>query len=747
MSPSRRGDSGGSRTAEQRERDRRERERRRAQRAGGGPGGTGAFDIYSEAPDPTVSRPPDLDWPLDTGTAERPAAAIEWAGPRGPAPEPARRHVVFDPDTGSQVFVSDEPPVAPEAIGDDASLAPPGTVEQRAELSGRREAGAHDAGAVEDQPGAHDQYAGHEQPTAHDERSAGDGYPAHPGAADHPGYEPHPGYEAPPGYEAHSGYEAHPSYQAQPGHEPQLGYAAHPGAAPHPGYGDGSDRHPGYGDPAGGEASAGYPGAAARPGAARPGRRSLGGRLPSVPSLPAGLGGLGDRLSGLRGARVGSGRDARPDQEAAGGGPSTRSRRVIPAGEDEPAVRRRVIPARAGGRPAPGRPATAGAGGASRASSLRRSLDPRSAFRSTLSDPISSSRSRRLPSRPRGRVGAIVALVVVVVVLWFLFSLFQPLKGSGHGQVDVVIPAGAGTSAIGALLAKDHVISSSFFFKLRVELSGKRGKLESGRYVLKQGMSYGAALAALTGTAAQPAVTIKVTIPEGFSRIQIAALAKRAGVVGDYVAASAHSHVLKPTSYGAPASVHSLEGFLFPDTYDLLPGDPVSKLINEQLVAFKQQLATVDLTAAKHVNLTPYDVIKIASMVERETSKPSERPLIAAVIYNRLKANMTLGIDATLRYALNDYDKPLTQSQLESKSPYNTRLHRGLPPTPIGNPGLASLEAAAHPAKVSYLYYVVKPGTCGDVFSTTFAQFEHDSAVYNAARAADHGRSPTTCSG
>ena len=81
-------------------------------------------------------------------------------------------------------------------------------------------------------------------------------------------------------------------------------------------------------------------------------------------------------------------------------------------------------------------------------------------------------------------------------------------------------------------------------------------------------------------------------------------------------------------------------------------------------------------------------------------------------------------------------------------SPYNTRLHRGLPPTPIGNPGLASLEAAAHPAKVSYLYYVVKPGTCGqDAFSSTFAQFQHDSALYNNARNADNGRSPTTCSG
>jgi UPF0755 protein len=360
----------------------------------------------------------------------------------------------------------------------------------------------------------------------------------------------------------------------------------------------------------------------------------------------------------------------------------------------------------------------------------------------------SSNRSTALPRSPRGRIAAVAALVGVLFALWFLISLFQPFKGGGHGQVEVVIPQGAGTNAIGTLLAKDHVISSSFFFKLRAQLAGKRGKLQSGRYVLKLGMSYGAALAALTGTSAQPAATVKVTIPEGFTRFQIAGVAKQAGVVGDYFAASAHSHVLKPTTYGAKASVRSLEGFLFPDTYQLLPGDPVSKLINEQLVAFKTQFAKVDLKAAKHLNLSAYDVITIASMVEREAQLPRERPLVAAVIYNRLKAGMSLGIDATIRYALNDFTRALTRSQLASSSPYNTRVHRGLPPTPIGNPGLASLQAAAHPAKVSYLYYVVKPGTCGqDAFSSTYAQFQKDSQLYNNARNAANGRSPTTCSG
>src|SRR5439155_22685797 len=122
-----------------------------------------------------------------------------------------------------------------------------------------------------------------------------------------------------------------------------------------------------------------------------------------------------------------------------------------------------------------------------------------------------------------------------------------------------------------------------------------------------------------------------------------------------------------------------------------------TKLVDEQLGAFRANLARVDLKAAHRKHLTAYDVVTIASMIEREAAVPKDRPLIAAVIYNRLKDGMPLGIDATLRYALHDWDRPLRVSQLQSDSPYNTRRHAGLPPTPIGNPGLASLQAAAHP--------------------------------------------------
>ena len=133
-------------------------------------------------------------------------------------------------------------------------------------------------------------------------------------------------------------------------------------------------------------------------------------------------------------------------------------------------------------------------------------------------------------------------------------------------------------------------------------------------------------------------------------------------------------------------------------------------------------------------------------MVEREAQLNRERPLIAAVIYNRLKQGMPLGIDATIRYVENNWTRPLRQCELERDTPYNSRLHTGLPPTPIGNPGFASLKAAANPARVPYLYYVVKPGTCGQhAFSSTDLQRQRDVARYEAARQANGGKSPDTC--
>ena len=355
---------------------------------------------------------------------------------------------------------------------------------------------------------------------------------------------------------------------------------------------------------------------------------------------------------------------------------------------------------------------------------------------------------RRTSGKPRyaaRRALAIGALLLVAALLWFVVELFQPLHGGSGAPVSVTIPRGASASEIGNQLAKDGVVASGFFFNLRAIIDGDRGALKAGRFALRRDMSYSAALSALTTQTPAP-VELRVLIPEGETRRQIAVIARADGLRGDYLVASRRSALLAPVSYGAPSSVHTLEGFLFPATYLLTPAASVTTLVAEQLTAFHQRFDGIDMTYARAHGLSRYDVLIIASMVEREAQLPRERPLIAAVIYNRLRLGMTLGIDATLRYALGDYTQALTASQLADPTPYNTRLHHGLPPTPISNPGVASIEAAAHPANVPYLYYVVRPGTCGaDSFATTYSQFLADVAAYNTARARNGGRSPTTC--
>jgi UPF0755 protein len=314
--------------------------------------------------------------------------------------------------------------------------------------------------------------------------------------------------------------------------------------------------------------------------------------------------------------------------------------------------------------------------------------------------------------------------------------------------VIVVIPKDSSASTIGSILARDGVVSSGFFFDARALVEGKRGDLHSGRFLLQHDESYSAAIAALSKP--PPAIIpVKVVIPEGETRLQIAQLAAEDGLTGSYKAASVRSPLLNPTAYGAPKSTPNLEGFLFPATYDMKAGAPVGRLVSEQLVAFRERFGPEELRRAHELHVTPYQLLTVASMVEREAQLPGDRPKIAAVIYNRLRLGMPLGIDATIYYAVELAEgiatdtHELTDAQLRIDSPYNTRTHRGLPPTPISNPGMASIEAAAHPAHVPYLYYVAGADGCGEqVFSTSYAQFEVDAAAYDAAVKKNGGKPP-----
>ena len=352
--------------------------------------------------------------------------------------------------------------------------------------------------------------------------------------------------------------------------------------------------------------------------------------------------------------------------------------------------------------------------------------------------------------RPRRRHGLRIAIatvfaLILVAGLYLANGIFTPTKGAGSGRVVVRVPAGSSARSIGNLLAENGVVDSGFFFSLRAGIAGKRDALRSGTFTLRHDMNNGKALDALT-TAPPVAPTIRVVLPEGPGRRQFAVRAKRQGVTGDYVAASVRSPALNPRSYGAPKGTRSLEGFLYPATYQLPRGASARRLVREQLKAFKDAMAQIDLRRARKKNLTAFDVLTLASIIEREVFLPRDRRRVAAVFYNRLKAGVALGSDATTRYAVNNFLRPLRVSELNSDSKYNTRKSAGLPPGPIGNPGLGSIEAAANPLKTKEFFFIVKP--CGNgalSFAVTDAGFQKLVAAYDAKRAELGGKDPSRC--
>jgi UPF0755 protein len=235
--------------------------------------------------------------------------------------------------------------------------------------------------------------------------------------------------------------------------------------------------------------------------------------------------------------------------------------------------------------------------------------------------------------------------------------------------------------------------------------------------------------------AAPPKPVLRIIFPEGFTRKEMAARVAAVNEIAEeergispslrpraYLRATERRQDV-PTAFRQARPPH-LEGFLFPATYSFNEDTTSRQLVQLQLDAFDRAWTQVDTKEARRKKLTPYDVLIIASMVEKEVQVPRERPLVAAVIYNRLRVGMPLGIDATIRYGLDiPPTQAILQSQLDSDNAYNTRNRTGLPPTPIANPGLASIQAAAHPAPVDFLYFVRKADCRSHFFTASEQEF------------------------
>lgn len=290
--------------------------------------------------------------------------------------------------------------------------------------------------------------------------------------------------------------------------------------------------------------------------------------------------------------------------------------------------------------------------------------------------------------------------------------------------VEVNIPPGISAGDVARVLARTGVIKSIDTFLGEVQKEAAAGDLKPGTYSFRVGEDSSAIIAELirgTGPAG-----IRVTIPEGLSIDQTAGRLNLTHPVdgAEYARLAAHpAGFVLPIVGGAAVHPSTLEGLLFPATYVVDRESDMTGLIQQQLETFERETSHLPWQKAADLGLSPYEVVIVASLIEKEASLPEDRARIAAVIYNRLAKHMSLGIDATVRYALKKWTGALTKSDLEIDSPYNTRRNKGLPPGPVASPGLASLKAALAPEHVPYLYYVLIDAEGHHFFTDSYEKF------------------------
>jgi UPF0755 protein len=329
--------------------------------------------------------------------------------------------------------------------------------------------------------------------------------------------------------------------------------------------------------------------------------------------------------------------------------------------------------------------------------------------------------TRRSVARSARRVIVAAAVIVAIVML--------ACRGSGTGQVRVIVPRGATLRVAAESLAKAGGVPNATAFRLYGMLRGSDRSIRAGTYVFKRGASWGEVLDDLRGG---KGLEHAITIPEGWSLIQIVPqLARVLQVPVDSVQAAVRDTALL---HALDVPTPTLEGYLFPDTYVFTEGTTARTAIRVMVERFQRVWQPEWNARLQVLAMSRHDVMALASIVEKEARIPEERPVIAAVYLNRLKAGMLLQADPTVQYALGKHVARVFYKDLAVESPYNTYKHTGLPPGPIASPGRPSIVAALNPANVSYTYFVAHPDGHHE-FTTNFAA--HSAAVRTARRAWD----------
>lgn len=319
-------------------------------------------------------------------------------------------------------------------------------------------------------------------------------------------------------------------------------------------------------------------------------------------------------------------------------------------------------------------------------------------------------------------------LAVFGLAVWLPIYMLSPVRTSGP-PVPVNIPLGANAAAIGTALEKAGVVRSATVFTVAARLYGESGNMKAGEYKIppKHGV-----FEIIDQLVAGNSEAQWVVIPEGRTLKQIAQAleAERLADADEFLRAARRP----PSEYGLDVSPRwkTCDGFLFPDSYKLPKQASARTIVAEMVKTWKRKVWEPNQELFKSASLTPDKIVVAASLIEREARVPQDRPLISSVIRNRLARKMKLQIDATVLFALGRHQQVVLYKDLEVDSPYNTYKHKGLPPGPICQPGLAAIEAALKPADEDYLFYVAMPDG-SHVFTSSAA--EHDRAVRDARRA------------
>ncbi len=328
---------------------------------------------------------------------------------------------------------------------------------------------------------------------------------------------------------------------------------------------------------------------------------------------------------------------------------------------------------------------------------------------------------RRGRKPPAGRL-ALVALLLFGI-LYVIYLLVSAVLGGGEEEsVTVVVEKGDTLSSVADKLEEAGVIESSTLFKLAVRIEGGDTEIKPGEYQFKPGEDRDEILKTLSS--GDSVSTFTITIPEGLTLEQTAQVVEEeSGIPAEEFEAAA-----KKTDYGYAflddPAIETTEGFLFPKKYEFERDVDAEQIVNRLLEQYLVETKDLNFSAAQaRLNLTEYELLTTASLIEKESANPEERPIIASVIYNRIRHRMPLQVDATIQYVLGKPKEALSFDDLELDSPYNTYANPGLPPGPIANPSRESIRAALEPAETGYLYYVLEADGKKHFFTDDYDEF------------------------